>query len=60
LEERIRRHLSNHSGFTTVVKDWKVVYTENFDDKAQALKREKEIKNWKSKQRIKKLISSVE
>ncbi len=60
IEERIRRHNSNHSGFTGVVNDWHLVYKEEFGDKSIALKREKEIKAWKSKKRIKSLISSVE
>ncbi len=36
MEERLRRHLSNHKGFTSKAKDWKVVYTKSFDDKGEA------------------------
>ena len=60
LNERIRRHLSDHKGFTARTKDLCLVYTESYENKTQALKREKEIKSWKSKERIKKLIGSVE
>ena len=60
IEERIRRHNSNHSGFTGRANDWHLVYKEEFADKALALKREKEIKGWKSKKRIEILISSAE
>jgi len=60
MEERIRRHNSNHSGFTGRTNDWHLVYKEEFTDKSMALKREKEIKAWKSKKRIKALINSVE
>ena len=56
IEERLRRHLSDHFGFTTRSKEWKVVYKENFNNKADAVKREKEIKNWKSKKRIELLL----
>jgi len=56
LADRLRRHLSSHSGFTAKVKDWRIVYSEPFPDKAQALKREKEIKAWKSRAMIAKLI----
>jgi len=59
VEERLRKHLSNHSGFTAKTKDWKIVHTEQFENKSEALRREKEIKNWKSKSRILKLISSA-
>ena len=56
IAERLRRHLSNHSGFTGGTADWVVVYSEVFQEKSHALKRETEIKNWKSKKRIEKLI----
>ena len=56
LADRLRRHLSGHSGFTAKAKDWGIVYTETFPDKAKALKREKEIKAWKSRAMIAKLI----
>ena len=58
LEERIRKHNSNHKGFTGRANDWKVVYYEIYQTKAQAYKREREIKSWKSSLRIKKLIGS--
>jgi len=58
VEERLSRHLSNHKGYTAKVKDWIIVYTESFETKTEALKREKQIKNWKSKTMIEKLIAS--
>ena len=54
--ERLKRHLSNHHGYTAKAKDWEIVYTENFESKTEALAREKMIKSWKSKILIKKLI----
>jgi putative endonuclease len=56
IEDRIRRHLSDHKGFTGKAKDWKLVYSEVFQTKEEDLKRESEIKNWKSSKRIQKLI----
>ncbi|MFM7217237.1 MAG: GIY-YIG nuclease family protein [Bacteroidota bacterium] len=56
LAQRLRRHLSNHRGFTARAKDWMVVYQENHADKKLALARERELKSWKDKQRILKLI----
>ncbi len=56
LEERLRKHLSNHSGFTGKAKDWKIVYNEEFPDKNSAYKRELVIKSWKSKVKIIELI----
>jgi putative endonuclease len=58
LEERLRKHNSNHKGFTGQINDWKIVYTETFEIKRQAYKREREIKSWKSRARIEKLIGS--
>ena len=56
IQERLRRHLSNHKGYTSRSKDWVIVYNEIFQLKADAYKREREVKGWKSKQRIKDLI----
>jgi len=59
LNERIRRHLSDHKGFTAAAKDWRLVYSEQFDDFKEAHKREKQIKSWKSKAMIIKLIATA-
>jgi hypothetical protein len=50
------KYLSNHKGFTGKVNDWVIVYQELFNTKAEANKREREIKNWKSRKIIEKLI----
>lgn len=55
-KERLAKHLANHRGFTARAKDWKIVYTEVFASKAEALQREKQIKHWKSNVRITELI----
>ena len=57
-DERVRKHLSNHKGFTGKAKDWTIVYFETFPDKKAANKRELEIKSWKSKTKIKELINT--
>jgi putative endonuclease len=36
LEERIRKHNSNHDGFTGKFRDWRLVYHEKFPDKQSA------------------------
>ncbi len=33
LEERLRKHNSNHSGFTGKTCDWVIVYAETFENK---------------------------
>ena len=57
LEERLRRHLSAHKGFTARAKDWQIVYQELFTNKSVAITREKEIKKCKSKIKIEALFS---
>ena len=56
LESRINKHLSKHRGFTARTKDWVLVYHEAFQTKQEAFNREKQIKSWKSKIKIKQLI----
>jgi putative endonuclease len=57
IDERLRRHNSNHKGFTGGLGDWKVCYTEEFVTKELAYKREREVKAWKSRKRIIQLIA---
>jgi putative endonuclease len=49
IEERLRKHNSNHSGFTGKTGDWKVVYTERYQTKEEAYKRERKVKGCKSR-----------
>jgi len=58
LESRLRKHNSNHKGFTGKVCDWSIVYVEVFDTKEKAFLREKEVKTWKSRKKIEKLIQN--
>jgi putative endonuclease len=58
LEERLRKHLTNHGGFTSKAKDWHIVYREEFDEKNNAYRRELQIKAMKSKERIQRLCKS--
>jgi putative endonuclease len=59
LSERIKKHNSNHKGFTGKTGDWELKYFEMYDTKEAASKREREIKDWKSRIKIQKLISSA-
>jgi putative endonuclease len=59
LSERLRRHNSNHEGFTGKTGDWELVYSEKYELKEEAMNREKQIKMWKSRKMIEKLISSA-
>jgi putative endonuclease len=57
LEERLRKHNSNHDGFTGKSNDWQIAYTEIFLFKDQAYARERKVKNWKNRKRIELLIN---
>jgi putative endonuclease len=59
LTERIKKHNTNHKGFTGKTGDWILRYKEIFPSKEEAQQREKEIKAWKSRILIEKLIRSV-
>lgn len=56
LTERIRKHNSNYKGFTGNTGNWQLAYQEEFQAKTEAMKRENEIKGWKSRKMIEKLI----
>ena len=57
LKERIRKHNSNHSGFTGKIGDWELVHQESYEFKELAIKRELQIKGWKSRKMIDQLIA---
>ena len=59
LEERVRRHLTANNGFTSTAKEWKLDYSEHYDESKEALKRKRQVKGWKSKSMINKLISGI-
>lgn len=58
LNDRIYKHNNKHRGFTASANDWELKYSEEFNTKQEAIKREKEIKNWKSRVMIEKLINN--
>ena len=56
LTERITRHNQKSKGFTGSTNDWVLVHHEKFITQSEAIQRERQIKSWKSKIKIKKLI----
>ena len=58
LVNRLKKHNSNHKGFTGKINDWEIVYVSYYNSKLEALQREKEIKNWKSRKLIEALINT--
>jgi putative endonuclease len=58
--ERLRKHNSDHHGFTGKHRDWIIRYTEIYPSKELAYARERQVKAWKSKKLIAQLISRSE
>jgi predicted GIY-YIG superfamily endonuclease len=52
LQERLRKHNSNHTCFSGGVGDWEIVYVETCPTKIDAYQREREIKTWKDRKKI--------
>ncbi len=45
LQERLIEHISGFSKATKISKDWKLIYTEEFQSRSLAMKREKFLKS---------------
>ncbi len=58
LEERIARHNRGGEKFTSKGQPWKLSYSEKFETKILANSRERQIKKWKSRVMIEKLIDN--
>ncbi|MDD3066414.1 MAG: GIY-YIG nuclease family protein [Candidatus Gracilibacteria bacterium] len=57
ITERIRKHNSKSTQTTKVISDWKLAYSEEYNSKTEAIKREKQIKKWKSRKMLENLIA---
>ena len=57
-EERLKKHNTNHKGYTGKYNDWKIVLIEQFSTNEAAYARERQIKSWKNRQRIMDLINN--
>ena len=58
IENRLKKHNSGGTKSTRSGIPWKLVYYEEFENKTDALKREREIKNKKSRKYIEFLVGS--
>jgi len=56
IEKRLLYHNSGYSKYTKAGIPWKLVYSENYDSRQQAMKREAELKKYKSSIMIEKII----
>lgn len=58
LDRRLKEHNSGYSKYTKTEKNWILKYKEEFETLAQAHQRERQIKSWKKRSAIEKLIST--
>ena len=56
VESRLARHNQGRSKYTRAQRPWILVYTQLFETRTEALKREKEIKERKSRKYIDRLV----
>jgi putative endonuclease len=56
MEQRLKKHLTNHKGYTSKAKDWIVVFQKQFENIADARGLERKLKNWKNKNSIQQFI----
>jgi putative endonuclease len=62
-EDLLKRFAEHQRGKNRATRNrgpWKVVYTQVFDSRSGAMMREREIKDWKSAERISQLILNSE
>jgi putative endonuclease len=59
LEGRQQRHNTSNKGFTSTGKPWELKYYETFESKQEALSRELQLKSWKDRDLLQRLISSA-
>ena len=57
LDKRLKEHNAGRTKSTKAYVPWKVIYTENYETKSQAVRREFEIKSYKSGIKFYSLVS---
>ena len=58
IDERLRQHNAGMSRSTRPYRPWVLVYTEEFESRSTAVRRENQIKSWKNRVYLGALINS--
>jgi putative endonuclease len=58
ISDRLLKHNRSNKGFTSLGKPWLLMCSESFLTKREAMAREKQLKNWKNPERLKRLIQT--
>jgi putative endonuclease len=56
IQDRLAKHNRKSNGFSSRGRPWVLVYSESFNSKREAMDRETQLKNWKNRERLEKLI----
>jgi putative endonuclease len=56
VHDRLLKHNRKSKRFSSLGRPWILVYAESFDNKKDAMNREKKLKNWKNRERLEELI----
>ncbi len=56
--DRLIKHNRKSKGFSNSGRPWKIIYTESFNNKKEAMIRESELKKWKDRNRLETLIKA--
>ena len=57
VQTRVERHNTSKYGYTKIGRPWQLEYVAVFESRGAAMKREKQIKSWKSSKAIYELIT---
>jgi putative endonuclease len=58
VDERVAYHNANYSKSLKNRGPWQLVYRENYATRAEAVRRERQIKSWKDRKMIQQLVSA--
>ena len=56
LKERIVSHREGKSKYSSRAKDWELMYYERYENKLESIRRERQVKSWKSRKKLEELI----
>ena len=56
LSDRLRRHNSGRSKYTNAGVPWELIYSEEYETRSNAMRRERELKSWKDRKMIENLV----
>ena len=58
LDDRVAYHNANYSKSLKNRGPWQLVHTEKYETRAEAVRRERQIKSWKDRKMIQELVSA--